>query len=536
MRVVANARPICPINAKLLRILSRMEETATSFISHNGIDLIFQMISAHPESVQIQIDSSAVIANLSNVSSARTYIQQKTSYISMILANMRKWAHEETVQTEMCAIISNLAQCDSTAGMIVQRGGCALIRDAMMLHVDVEDLQVQGLHALSALVKSAKRHLNTNLAASYTECIVQAFTRWKDSMSVCSAASNCVGMFSFVQLKLTRPMESIILDAMKRFHDVEKFQITACFALAHLKAVLGSETRLEIDIIDQILKVIENFPYHRNILTTALFALGSYAAQSEPNSLHIMSKKGISSVIRSMVQTNFKGEVHSLEVCMKHMAVHESHEGDDKTSKGVPKSDLLKLFGSMCLMNMSENEKCRQEIISQGGVHAVFDAALSIHKSNAHVPKPPLVTNLHSLEFVVTYVFRKITCSQSRFYSRPSTVPSLKTLAKNAVLKGFKTQYDAEKPIFTELNQFLDEKMEASCVPALLAECLGKYVECRQCKTLYDGSTGITGHEIYGGKDIPKVTRLCSAACFGRFDMDKRSAIALVDPCFDEYE
>ncbi|KAJ3025381.1 UNVERIFIED_CONTAM: hypothetical protein HDU68_007208 [Siphonaria sp. JEL0065] len=440
---------------------------------------------------------------------------------------MKKWGHEETVQTEMCAILSNLAQCEVNGKKIVKCGGFELIREAMIRHQNIEDLQVQGLNALAALIKHAKDLFDANTTASYVDCISKVLNHWKDSVQVCSAACNCIGMFAFSQLKVSIVVVTLILAAMNKFREIVKFQITACFALAHISIALGGETAMDTKLIDQILKVVEMYPHHRNVLTTAVFALGSFSLHSETNRLHILNKHGIEAIIKCMLQSKFDEEVNCLEVCMKHMAVHD--EKPDPKTRGQSKAHLLKLFGAMCLMNLSENEKCQKHIINCGALHAIHDAACYIHK----VPQ----TEKADLSFVMMYVFRKITGSHSRFYSRPSKLPSLKVLSKKIILKDLKEKFDREKPIFVELQDFLEEQKSKLMIPEMMAEYLGKYTECRQCKTLFDGSwgSGITGHEIHG-KEKPVLTRLCSKACFDRFDLDERKRVVVVDPCFDVEE
>ncbi|KAJ3069618.1 hypothetical protein HDU98_007312 [Podochytrium sp. JEL0797] len=507
-----------------------MEETACTFVDANGIDSIFHILTLCPDSTQIQIDCSAVIANLSNVPAARVFLQQKTTYISLILLNMRKWVHEETVQTEMCAIISNLAQCEENGKRIVQSGGCERIRDAMMMHVDVEDLQVQGLNALAALVKIVKRQLTASLISSYIDCIHKSFEKWKESTSVCAAACNCIGMFAFVQLKMTRPVEHLILAAMQRFKECPKFQITACFALAHLTIAKGAESKMDLKAIESILAVMDAYPHHRNVLTTSVFALGSFALHSDANRAHILARNGIQSIIKVILQQQFDEEVNCLEICMKQMSIQEGERGPvpDGKLKGMTKAHLLKLFGTMCLMNLTENEKCRAAIIHLGGVRAVFAAAEFLHEHQRQEKS--------DLAFVIMYAFRKITGSQSRCYTRQSKLASLKTLAKNAVLGNLKQEFDKEKPIFSELEPFLEEQLDQLRLPVLMQQYLAKHIECRQCKTLFHGTSGITGYEVYG-KEKPVLTQLCSTKCFGVFDKDsEKKKVALVDPCYAEEE
>ncbi|KAI9346930.1 hypothetical protein BDR26DRAFT_855382 [Obelidium mucronatum] len=401
-----------------------------------------------------------------------------------------------------------------------------LILDAMIQHKQVEDLQVQGLNALAALIKTAQRLFDANTTSNYTLCIGKVLKLWKDSVQVSSAACNCIGMFSFVGVKVDSYIVTLIVEAMEKFHYIVKFQITACFALAHISITHSKETKQDKLLIEKILSVMERFPRQRNVLTTAVFGLGSFSLHSDANRLHIMSKNGIQLIIRCMLEKQFEEEANCLEVCMKHIGSHDEDKADHKT-RSASKAHLLKLFGAMCLMNLSENEKCRQHIIHCGALHAIYEAGCYVY----NVPQ----TSKADLSFVMTYVFRKITGGQSRFYSRQAKVPSLQILSKNSVLKSLKEEFDKEKPIFIELKEFLGEKMSDWMIPSMMQESLFKFTECKQCKTLFDSSSGITGHEIYG-KEKPTLTRLCSFTCFSRFDLDERKKVVSVVPCFEMEE
>ncbi|KAI8613019.1 armadillo-type protein [Chytriomyces sp. MP71] len=520
MLEVARCKRVKPIHVKLLRILSRME-TATSFVNADGIDLIFQILTSHPESTSIQIDCSAVIANLSNVARARTYIQERSTYLPTLLANMRKWAAEETVQTEMCAIISNLAQSEDNGCVIVRGGGFELIRRAMARHREAEDLHVQGLNAMAALAKNAKRLLAAGDVAEFTECVVAALEAWRESVQVCSAACNCIGMFSFVGLSVGSSVERAIWLAMRRFHASVKFQITACFALGHLVICLNKQTSMDRVLIDQLLKVIVTCPHNRNVLTTAIFALGSYALQSEENRFSIVEKGGVELIIKAMLETQFDEEANCLEVCMKHMSIHEgSHDSPQTNSTVASKLHLLKLFGSMCLMNISENEKCRLEVVHKGGIHAVFEAAKYIHE-----------TNNVDLNFVIMYVFRKVTATGARVYLKRTKMATLKTLCKNVFLKSANARFDAGKPPFESFSDYLPQSMQ---VTEIMTCFLSTYAVCCSCQYAFDEKSGVTAYEVFG-KEKPVMTQLCSQTCLNNFaDKPANKRLILVRPCFED--
>ncbi|KAI8607287.1 hypothetical protein BC830DRAFT_1182006 [Chytriomyces sp. MP71] len=295
----------------------------------------------------------------------------------------------------------------------------------MARHREAEDLHVQGLNAMAALAKNAKRLLAAGDVAEFTECVVAALEAWRESVQVCSAACNCIGMFSFVGLSVGSSVERAIWLAMRRFHASVKFQITACFALGHLVICLNKQTSMDRVLIDQLLKVIVTCPHNRNVLTTAIFALGSYALQSA--------------------------------------------------------------------------FKCRLEIVHKGGIHAVFEAAKYIHE-----------TKNVDLNFVIMYVFRKVTATGARVYVKRTKVATLKTLCKNTLLKSAKARFDAEKPIFESFSDYLLQSIE---VTEIMKCFLSAYAVCGTCKYAFDDKCGVTAYEVFG-KEKPVMTQLCSQTCF----------------------
>ncbi|KAJ3095425.1 hypothetical protein HK100_005835 [Physocladia obscura] len=477
-------------------------------IQNSSIDKLFIILSLHPSDRLIQIDTSAVLANLSNVAHARKHIQ-RCSHTSTLLINMTRWSHEETVQTELCAILSNLAQSESENGDLARAGACELLRDAMTRHTESEDLQVQALNALAGLARSAKRVLPETTMRMHVAGVLAVLDAWtvRASMATCAAACNALGVFSFagVRVPCVATAEGSVLRAMQKFRACAKFQVTACFALAHLCICVneGGGT-LGVELVDEVLAIMSSFPRHKNVLTTAAFALGSFALQSDTNRTHIMTKKGIDIVVKSMMETEFDEEVNCLEVCMKHMTVSgEPTDGENEVdgnylgsnNKPTQKSHLLKLFGSMFLMNLSENEKCRQEIIKRGGLDAIFDAASYIFQTSQS----------KDLGFVLMY---------------------------NAVLRDLKSNFDSQKPIFFDLAQQISDNLAEMQVPENVRYSLSHHVECKRCGVLFDVITSITGHEVYG-KDKPTVTRFCGRVCLDIFDKDSRKTVHKVEPCFD---
>jgi hypothetical protein len=64
---------------------------------------------------------------------------------------------------------------------------------------------------------------------------------------------------------------------MKQFKKNGMFQITACFALAHLffNFSIQDETVIENQGVETILDAMRHFPDNESLQTTAIFALGA---------------------------------------------------------------------------------------------------------------------------------------------------------------------------------------------------------------------------------------------------------------------
>jgi saccharopine dehydrogenase-like NADP-dependent oxidoreductase len=110
---------------KLLRIFSRLDKVAKNFgdLDGIGIDFISDIIKNFANSKNINVDGTAIVANISACQENRKRIQDN-GFLKIILTSMNKWKAEGTVQAELCAAISNLAAHDENGKYIADQHGC----------------------------------------------------------------------------------------------------------------------------------------------------------------------------------------------------------------------------------------------------------------------------------------------------------------------------------------------------------------------------------------------------------------------------
>ncbi|KAI8916151.1 hypothetical protein EDD86DRAFT_244094 [Gorgonomyces haynaldii] len=271
--------------------------------------------------------------------------------IKLVLGNMEKFMNEPAVQAEICATLANLACHEANAMYIVRNGGCTMIIKAMRRHGDQIDFQIQAFHALASLGKHAKEILDRE---SFVSIVVKCVTQHEDEVDLVSAAWHALGRVSIVQHKAH--LIGMLFASMRRFNKNHKFQITACFALAH---------------------VFFNHPSHRE---------------------SVLKYDGIPLIISAMGRTyEPKDEEQRLDV-----DVEEGHtpepilysRGNNRVQCSKPL--LLQLFGSVSLLNLSECVKCRDRIIDLGGIHYIFQASKRVSEQK-------------DLWYIVYYIFSKFT-------------------------------------------------------------------------------------------------------------------------------
>jgi hypothetical protein len=183
--------------------------------------------------MQLQINCSACLANLASIEENRTAMLED-GCIQNVLQNMDRFRDSPQVQAEVCATLANLACHETNARYIVQNGGCALILKAMRLHINMLDFQIQALHALASLGKTGKEEMiRENLIA----IVMRSMSIHSHDVDMVSAAWHALGTLAnsgvpFVEHKVQ--IISQIFDSMRKFESNHTFQITACFALAHV--------------------------------------------------------------------------------------------------------------------------------------------------------------------------------------------------------------------------------------------------------------------------------------------------------------
>jgi hypothetical protein len=224
---------------KLIRIFSRLENMASSIGQKHAMRLILRIMQKYPYCMQLQINCSACLANLASVESNRT-IMLEEGCIRLVLDNMIKFIGYPAVQAEICATLANLACHDANARYIVQHGGCLSIIKAMRLHVgNVQlltqiDLQIQAFHALASLGKSGKDILDRE---EFIAIAMRSVELHMKELDVVSAAWHALGSLANAGINIASHktvLISFIFDTMRLFNTNPTFQITACFALAHV--------------------------------------------------------------------------------------------------------------------------------------------------------------------------------------------------------------------------------------------------------------------------------------------------------------
>ncbi|KAJ3294260.1 hypothetical protein HK104_003796 [Borealophlyctis nickersoniae] len=407
---------------KLIRIFSRVESLAATIGKNRGVPFILQVMKSFPFCIPIQIDCSASLANLASVEENRT-LMLRDGCIKLVLENMSKFMDSPAVQAEVCATLANLASHDANAKYIVRNGGCTLILRAMRLHMDQMDLQIQALHALASLGKPGRDVLDKE---NFMPLLMRALTVHRRDIQVVSAVLHAVGSLAVTGMPMIAYKDkiiSMIFTAMHDFKNAYTFQITACFALAHLSFMhITDETVITTqDGLGLILNAMRRFPEVESLQTTALFALGSIVMSNDKHRQAVLKRNGIPLIIGAMrrryAPTSAKATCSRRDSGIEDVG-QDQEEDDLRDSEPVlfarghsriqyPRPLLLQLFASVALLNLSDNEKCRIEIIQAGGIHYIFEA---LQRVKDHT----------DLWFILYFIFTRFTKNDDRaVYMKP---------------------------------------------------------------------------------------------------------------------
>ncbi|KAJ3276087.1 hypothetical protein HDV01_006257 [Terramyces sp. JEL0728] len=399
---------------QLVRIFSRLDEFATRIGEKGGIQLIMQAMKAFPFSMQLQINCSACLANLASIEGNRE-IMLDIGCIKYVLDNMSKFMKDPAVQAEICATLANLACHKVNAKYIIENNGCMLILKAMRLHLKHVDLQIQAFHAFSSLGKTCLHILDRE---DFLGLSIKSLTNHHQNVDLASACWHALGSLANSGMNITsykNELLSLIFSVMKKFSDHPSFQITACFALAHMffanreqvdEGIVSKQNGVEL-----ILNLMKKFPEQESLQTTALFAIGSIVMKSSVHRQTVFSNDGLQLIINAMRRAYSKGE-NSEEIEDRQTpepVLYSRANSKIQCSKPL----LLQLFGSVALLNLSECEKCREKIIDLGGIQCIFEASIRI--------------------------FTKFTkCGENKtIYMVPKILPTLREITKTIVTNSF---------------------------------------------------------------------------------------------------
>ncbi|KAG4103232.1 ARM repeat-containing protein [Neocallimastix lanati (nom. inval.)] len=393
---------------KLIRILSRYEISSQLIGKNRGITILLQIMKLFGDSIEIQIECSASMANLASIGSNRVKMLEE-GCINLILENMNKFITSSDVQAEICATLANLACHDANAKHIVDNGGCDYILRAMITHMDKTDLQIQAFHSLSSLCKYGKEIMEKE---TFLQVIKTSILKHQNSVDLMVSACNALGLMALSGIKMTsckRTILIIILKAIKKFEDHQIFQITAFFSLSHLLCIhdaANSEIISKYKGVELILTAMKRFPYHISLQTTACFALESIIINHENHRKEFLELDGIDIILNVMRfdfstlkkrRSNYENgqndisdtidENENIDVSIT-LDIDSSSESlfyskyKDNSFHSFSKELLLQLFGSVALLNASDNKQCKEMIIKKGCLHYIYLASRKVASCN----------------------------------------------------------------------------------------------------------------------------------------------------------
>ncbi|ORX45351.1 ARM repeat-containing protein [Piromyces finnis] len=409
---------------KLIRILSRYETSSQIIGKNRGITILLQIMKLFSDCIEIQIECSASMANLASITSNRVKMLEE-GCISLILENMNKFIASSDVQAEICATLANLACHDANAKYIVENGGCDYILRAMITHMDKTDLQIQAFHSLSSLCKYGKEEMEKD---RFMQVIKTSIIKHQNSVDLMVSACNALGLMALSGMKMTSCKGTIlviILKSLKRYENHQIFQITAFFSLSHLLCIhdsnkdsVNSEIITKYKGVELILNAMKRFPYHISLQTTACFALESIIINHDNHRKEFLELNGIDIILNVMrfdfsllkkrrsyfednkneiVDTIDENENIDVSITLDLESSSESlfySKYKDNSFHSFSKELLLQLFGSVALLNASDNKQCKEMIIKKGCLHYIYLASKK-------------VANCNDLWLVLYYVFTR---------------------------------------------------------------------------------------------------------------------------------
>ncbi|KAI8900240.1 armadillo-type protein [Globomyces pollinis-pini] len=488
---------------QLIRIFSRLDEIAELIGNEGGIDLIFKSMKALPLFIQLQINCSACLANLATVESNRK-LMLTGGCIGHVLENMLKFMKYPAVQAEICATLANLACHKLPSTFIAANNGTELILKALRIHIDKADLQIQGFHAFASLGKECVPALERE---DFLKLAIKSMELHADNVDLVSAAWHALGSLSNNGLSITvnkdRLLE-LIFTSMKVYQNNPTFQITACFALAHM-FFNNRDGDEEVSVekyqgIEFILNTMNKFKTQQSLQTTSLFALGSIVMKSDVHRKSIIKYNGIDTILHSMMR-KYTTDVSADEKSTPEPVLYSRGNSKIQCSKPL----LLQLFASVCLLNLSECTKCRDIIVSKGGIQAIVEASKKVREHS-------------DLWFIVYYVFTKFTkCGDTRMvFLKSKKFPTLKELTKTAIVGQNLPVLQTQKGKDFNLDTYRQILYEAVNSPVLLSDLKWEISNTEPCKFCYSGcyEGEVVGYEIHPALSrTSSAYRYCSIEC-----------------------
>ena len=290
--------------------------------------------------------------------------------IKSVLENMSRYMNAPQVLAEICATLANLTVHPSSAEYIFENHGCYLILKAMRRHMEQVDLQIQAFHAISGLGK-----LGGNVLAveNYVQLALDCLRKHKNVPELISAGWHALGSIAnsgFIFGSIKQLLLPLLMKSMTQYRNNPNFLITACFGLSHiffnnsLIILIIGETHVDDKLIAQfrvvelVLEILKDNEYNQSLHTTAIFALGSMVAKSEANRNIAYKNGGIHLIIKIMRMSSSRPKHGSLQISDLAFAVREPETEMYAPRTGkiqAAKPVLLQLFGSVALLNLSEN-------------------------------------------------------------------------------------------------------------------------------------------------------------------------------------
>jgi hypothetical protein len=151
--------------------------------------------------------------------------------------------------------------------------------------------------------------------------------------------------------------------------------------------------------VELILSIMKHYPDQESLQTTALFALGSIVMKTELHRETVYENNGIRLILEAMKRQYPSPKDKLNENGSPEPILYSRGTAKIQCSKPL----LLQLFGSVCLLNLSDTgiysfnvAKCKLQIVDFGGIQAIFDASDRVKDQN-------------DLWYIVYYIFTKFT-------------------------------------------------------------------------------------------------------------------------------